>query len=49
VNLSGVQVAPVAVAAIASTYGAPALVGHPALEALRTGCSIARQAGSNSR
>jgi hypothetical protein len=43
VNLSGVQVTPVSVAAIASTYGAQSLVGHPALEALRTkGCSIAR-------
>lgn len=36
VNLSGVQVSVVAVAAIASIYGAYALVGHAALAPLRT-------------
>jgi hypothetical protein len=35
VSLSGAQVAQVSVAAIASTYGAQALVGHPALTLLR--------------
>jgi hypothetical protein len=36
VSFSGVKVAPVAVAAIASIYGAQALVSHPALVPLRT-------------
>jgi hypothetical protein len=36
VGLSGAPVASVAVAAIASIYGARALVGHPALAPLRT-------------
>jgi len=36
VSLSGAQVAQVSVAAIASTYGVQALVGHPALARLRT-------------
>ena len=36
VGLSGVQVAPVSVAAVASVYGVQALVGHPALAWLRT-------------
>jgi hypothetical protein len=35
VGLSGAQVAQVSVVAIASTYGAQALVGHPALTLLR--------------
>lgn len=35
VGLSGTQVARVSVAAIASIYGAQALVGHPALASLR--------------
>lgn len=35
VGVSGAQGAPVAVAAIASIYGAQALVGHPALAPLR--------------
>jgi hypothetical protein len=37
VALSGAQVAPVSVAAIASIYGAEAMVGHPALATLRNG------------
>jgi hypothetical protein len=36
VCISGAQVAQFSVAAIASTYGAQALVGHPALAPLRT-------------
>jgi len=36
VSVSGTQVAPVSVAAIASIYGAQALVGHPALAPLRS-------------
>ena len=36
VGLSGAQVAPASVAAIASIYGAQGLVGHPALAPLRT-------------
>ena len=36
VSLSGVHVAPVSVASIASIYGAQGLVRHPALAALRT-------------
>ena len=35
VNLSGTHVAQISVAAIASIYGARALVGHPALAPLR--------------
>ena len=35
VGISGAQVAPVSVAAIASIYGVQALVGHPALASLR--------------
>lgn len=35
VSLSGLRVGPVAVAGIASVYGAKALVGHPALAPLR--------------
>jgi hypothetical protein len=41
-GLSGAQVAPAAVAAIASTYGVQALVRHPGLAALRTGSGTAR-------
>jgi len=36
VGLAGQRSAPIAVAAIASVYGAQALVGHPALAPLRT-------------
>ena len=36
VRLAGQRSAPIAVAAIASVYGAQALVGHPALAPLRT-------------
>jgi hypothetical protein len=35
VNVSGVQVAPISVVAIAAVYGTHALVGHPALASLR--------------
>ena len=44
VGLAGQRSAPIAVAAIASVYGAQALVGHPALAPLRTsGSSAARR------
>jgi len=46
VNLSGQRLALVAVGAIASVYGAQALVGHPALAPLRTGSSTARGVSS---
>ena len=44
VSLSGAQVAPVSVAAIASIYGARGLVGHPALTSLRVEGAQQRQA-----
>ena len=44
VGLSGAQVAPVSVAAIASIYGTQALVGHPALARLRGEVQLQRKA-----
>jgi hypothetical protein len=49
VGLSGAQVAPVSVAAVASIYGVQALVGHPTLAPLRTvGFGAEKMAASSS-